>query len=75
MIMAKDTRSGEKQSDGGNACITNAKKNAEAVKEANKTVENNIPPCGCAIGDLFAVTEQIRKLTIRKRPTDEERNA
>jgi hypothetical protein len=61
MIMTKDTRSGEKHSHGENACITNAKENAEAVKETNKTVENNIPPCGCAIGDLSAVTEQIRK--------------
>jgi hypothetical protein len=61
IIMIKDTRSGEKHGHEGNACITNAKKKAEAVKKANKTVENNVPPCGCAIGDLFAVTEQIRK--------------
>jgi hypothetical protein len=37
------------------------KKDAEAAKEVDKAEENNIPPCGCAIGDLSAVAEQTKK--------------
>ncbi len=38
-----------------------SKKVSEALKEVNMPNENNIPPCGCAIGDLFAIEEQSKK--------------
>jgi hypothetical protein len=38
-----------------------AKRTTKRTKEVNMANENNVPPCGCAIGDLSAIAEQMKK--------------
>jgi hypothetical protein len=38
-----------------------AKRTTKRKNEVNMANKNNVPPCGCAIGDLSAIAEQMKK--------------